>query len=88
MLHGAHHSFGHGEWDIGSISLSPSSTNLVNYLQIRLNQGNVTASNNVTNWSGTCYITPLIGAFLTDAYFSTYWIIAIFSIVYCVVSLF
>ncbi|RVW44455.1 Protein NRT1/ PTR family 8.1 [Vitis vinifera] len=39
------------------------STNLVNYLQIRLNQGNVTASNNVTNWSGTCYITPLIGAF-------------------------
>ena len=24
MLHGAHHSFGPDEWDIGSISLSPS----------------------------------------------------------------
>ncbi|XP_034693343.1 protein NRT1/ PTR FAMILY 8.1-like [Vitis riparia] len=58
------------------------STNLVNYLQIRLNQGNVTASNNVTNWSGTCYITPLIGAFLADAYFGRFWIIAIFSIIY------
>ena len=45
------------------------STNLVNYLQIRINKGNVTASNNVTNWSGNCYITPLIGAFLADAYF-------------------
>ncbi|XP_048319954.1 protein NRT1/ PTR FAMILY 8.1 [Ziziphus jujuba] len=58
------------------------STNLVNYLQDRLNQGNVTASNNVTNWSGTCYITPLIGAFLADAYLGRYWTIAGFSIVY------
>ena len=24
MLHGAHHSFGLGEWDVGPISLSPS----------------------------------------------------------------
>ena len=24
MLHGAHHSFGLGEWDIGPISLPPS----------------------------------------------------------------
>ncbi|XP_057982945.1 protein NRT1/ PTR FAMILY 8.1-like [Malania oleifera] len=59
------------------------STNLVNYLQKRLNQGNVTASNNVTNWSGTCYITPLIGAFLADAYLGRYWTIASFSVIYC-----
>ncbi|KAL5740444.1 hypothetical protein ACOSQ2_029624 [Xanthoceras sorbifolium] len=58
------------------------STNLVNYLGKRLNQGNVTASNNVTNWQGTCYATPLIGAFLADSYMGRYWIIAIFSIVY------
>ncbi|XVE62014.1 hypothetical protein DITRI_Ditri06bG0084900 [Diplodiscus trichospermus] len=57
-------------------------TNLVNYLQQRLNQGSVTASNNVTNWSGTCYITPLIGAFLADAYLGRYWTIAGFSIIY------
>nr|DAD28415.1 TPA_asm: hypothetical protein HUJ06_029883 [Nelumbo nucifera] len=58
------------------------STNLVNYLQIRLNQSNVTASNNVTNWAGTCYITPLVGAFLADAYLGRYWTIASFSIIY------
>uniref|UniRef100_A0A5B6Z0I1 Putative Peptide transporter 1 isoform 1 n=1 Tax=Davidia involucrata TaxID=16924 RepID=A0A5B6Z0I1_DAVIN len=58
------------------------STNLVNYLGERLNQGNVTASNNVTNWSGTCYITPLIGAFLADSYFGRYWTIASFSALY------
>ncbi|XVF76778.1 hypothetical protein PTKIN_Ptkin13bG0294200 [Pterospermum kingtungense] len=57
-------------------------TNLVNYLQKRLNQGNVTASNNATNWSGTCYVTPLIGAFLADAYLGRYWTIAGFSIIY------
>ncbi|KAI3474717.1 hypothetical protein Pfo_029902 [Paulownia fortunei] len=59
-------------------------TNLVNYLKIRLGQGNVTASNNVTNWSGTCYITPLIGAFLADAYFGRYWTIATFSTIYVI----
>ncbi|KAE8689739.1 Protein NRT1/ PTR FAMILY 8.3 [Hibiscus syriacus] len=62
-------------------------TNLVNYLKQRLNQGNVAASNNVTNWSGTCYISPLIGAFLADAYLGRYWTIAIFSIIYFFVRL-
>ena len=33
MLHGAHHSFGLGEWDIGPISLPPSRP-LVNALII------------------------------------------------------
>nr|VDD11037.1 unnamed protein product [Brassica rapa] len=57
-------------------------TNLVNYLESRLNQGNATAANNVTNWSGTCYITPLIGAFLADAYLGRYWTIATFVFIY------
>uniref|UniRef100_A0A7N0U3P1 Peptide transporter 1 n=1 Tax=Kalanchoe fedtschenkoi TaxID=63787 RepID=A0A7N0U3P1_KALFE len=58
------------------------STNLVIYFKERLGQHNATASKNVSNWSGTCYITPLIGAFLADAYFGRYWTIAIFSIIY------
>ncbi|KAJ9548771.1 hypothetical protein OSB04_021314 [Centaurea solstitialis] len=58
------------------------STNLVNYLQDRLNQGTVRASTNVTNWQGTCYVTPLLGAFLADAYLGRYWTIAGFSIIY------
>ncbi|XP_024965745.1 protein NRT1/ PTR FAMILY 8.2-like [Cynara cardunculus var. scolymus] len=58
------------------------STNLVNYLQDRLNQGTVRASTTVTNWQGTCYVTPLLGAFLADAYLGRYWTIAGFSIIY------
>ncbi|KAK3031384.1 hypothetical protein RJ639_036092 [Escallonia herrerae] len=57
-------------------------TNLVNYLKFQLNQSSVVAVNNVTNWSGTCYVTPLLGAFLADAYLGRYWTIAIFSIIY------
>ncbi|XP_010558361.1 PREDICTED: protein NRT1/ PTR FAMILY 8.2-like [Tarenaya hassleriana] len=57
-------------------------TNLVNYLEKNLNQGNVAAANSVTNWSGTCYATPLLGAFLADAYLGRYWTIASFVIIY------
>ncbi|KAI3988836.1 hypothetical protein MKX01_016407 [Papaver californicum] len=57
------------------------STNLVNYLQTRLNQGNAKAATNVSIWSGTCYLTPLLGAVLADA-LGRYRIIAWFSIIY------
>ncbi|XVF55127.1 hypothetical protein PTKIN_Ptkin06aG0011300 [Pterospermum kingtungense] len=57
-------------------------TNLVNYLKFQLNQRNVAAVSNVTNWSGTCYVMPLVGAFLADAYLGRYWTIASFSIIY------
>lgn len=58
------------------------SSNLVLYFKLRLRQHSTTASNNVTNWAGTCYITPLIGAFFADAYLGRYWTIACFSIIY------
>ncbi|KAL3531721.1 hypothetical protein ACH5RR_005242 [Cinchona calisaya] len=57
-------------------------TNLVNYLKYQMHQSNVAAVSNVTNWSGTCYVTPLLGAFLADAYLGRYWTIATFSIIY------
>ncbi|PPR95187.1 hypothetical protein GOBAR_AA25483 [Gossypium barbadense] len=57
-------------------------TNLVNYLKFQLNQRNVMAVSNVTNWSGKCYVMPLIGAFFADAYLGRYWTIASFSIIY------
>lgn len=60
------------------------STNLVNYMKKFLNQGNTEAANNVTNWSGTCYITPLIGAFVADAYLGRYKTISSFMIVYII----
>jgi peptide/histidine transporter 3/4 len=58
------------------------STNLVHYMKTRLGQVNSVASNNVTNWSGTCYITPLIGAFFADAYLGRFWTIASFMVIY------
>ncbi|KAL0919683.1 hypothetical protein M5K25_011796 [Dendrobium thyrsiflorum] len=58
------------------------STNLVNYMKSRLNEGNAMASKNVNNWSGTCYITPLLGAFVADAYWGRYRTIASFMVIY------
>lgn len=60
------------------------STNLVLYFKKRLHQHSATASKNVSNWSGTCYITPLIGAFIADSYLGRYWTIACFSIIYVI----
>ncbi|KAM1353175.1 hypothetical protein ACFX2H_032690 [Malus domestica] len=57
-------------------------TNLVNYLKFQLNQRNVVVVTNVTNWSGTCNVTPFLGAFLADAYLGRYRTIAAFSIIY------
>ena len=41
----------------------------------------------VTNWSGTCYIFPLLGAFIADSYLGRYNTIIIFSILYIIVRL-
>ncbi|KAF7833745.1 protein NRT1/ PTR FAMILY 8.1-like [Senna tora] len=60
------------------------STNLVLYFKNQLNEHSATASKNVSDWSGTCYITPLIGAFIADAYLGRYWTIASFSIIYVI----
>lgn len=57
-------------------------TNLVSYLTKKLHEGNVSAARNVTTWQGTCYLTPLIGAILADAFWGRYWTIAAFSTIY------
>ncbi|XP_062201001.1 protein NRT1/ PTR FAMILY 5.2-like [Phragmites australis] len=56
--------------------------NLVMYLTERLHQGTVEAANNVTNWSGTVFLTPLLGAFVADAYLGRYWTFVAGSAVY------
>lgn len=57
-------------------------TNLVSYLTKKLHEGNVSAARNVTTWQGTCYLTPLVGAVLADAFWGRYWTIAVFSTIY------
>ena len=61
-------------------------TNLVTYLTKKLHEGNVSAARNVTTWQGTCYLTPLIGAIMADAYWGRYWTIGVFSTIYFIVS--
>uniref|UniRef100_A0A0D9WUH4 Uncharacterized protein n=1 Tax=Leersia perrieri TaxID=77586 RepID=A0A0D9WUH4_9ORYZ len=58
------------------------SANLVNYMVERLHQGNAAAAASVNNWSGTCYVMPLVGAFLADAYLGRYRTIAAFMALY------
>ncbi|GLJ41763.1 hypothetical protein SUGI_0864250 [Cryptomeria japonica] len=65
-----------------SIAYCGVNINMVNYLIKCLHQGNSTAANNVTNWSGTCSITPIIGAFMAYTYWGRYWAIAVFSIIF------
>lgn len=60
------------------------STNLVTYMEDVLRQGSAKAATNVTNWSGTCYATPLLGAFLADSYLGRFWTIASFMIIYII----
>ncbi|XP_074309039.1 protein NRT1/ PTR FAMILY 8.3-like isoform X2 [Silene latifolia] len=56
--------------------------NLVSYLTQKMHEGNVSAARNVNIWTGTCSLTPLIGAFLADAYWGRYHTIAVFSLIY------
>ncbi|KAJ8429753.1 LOW QUALITY PROTEIN: hypothetical protein Cgig2_001250 [Carnegiea gigantea] len=59
--------------------------NLVNYISGKLHERNVSATRSVATWAGTCYLTPLVAAFLADSYWGRYWTIAVFSIIYFIV---
>uniref|UniRef100_A0A453SGI8 Peptide transporter PTR2 n=1 Tax=Aegilops tauschii subsp. strangulata TaxID=200361 RepID=A0A453SGI8_AEGTS len=58
------------------------SKNLVTYLTTVLHESNVDAARNVSTWVGTCFITPVLGAFLADSFWGRYSTIAIFLSVY------
>ncbi|KAL0418621.1 UNVERIFIED_CONTAM: protein NRT1/ PTR FAMILY 5.2 [Sesamum radiatum] len=57
-------------------------SNLVIYLTQQLHEGTVTSSNNVTNWVGTVWMTPLLGAYIADTYLGRYWTFIIASAIY------
>ncbi|KAL5702379.1 hypothetical protein ACHQM5_027605 [Ranunculus cassubicifolius] len=59
-------------------------SNLVLYLTNRLHEGTVTSSNNVTNWVGTVWMTPILGAYIADAHLGRYWTFVISSAMYLV----
>ncbi|KAL3812443.1 hypothetical protein ACJIZ3_013711 [Penstemon smallii] len=58
------------------------SANLVLYLTTKLHQGTVAASNNVTYWMGTIWMSPILGAYVADAYLGRYWTFIISCTIY------
>ncbi|KAL7589122.1 hypothetical protein Lser_V15G38318 [Lactuca serriola] len=60
------------------------SSNLLLYFKLELNQHSATASRNLSNWTGACYIAPLFGAFVADGYIGKYWTIATSSTLYAI----
>ncbi|XP_058001177.1 protein NRT1/ PTR FAMILY 5.2 isoform X2 [Hevea brasiliensis] len=67
------------------------SSNLVLYLTKKLHEGTVKSANNVTNWVGTIWMTPILGAYVADAHLGRYWTFVIASFIYlsgmCVLTL-
>ncbi|XVF62813.1 hypothetical protein PTKIN_Ptkin09bG0038700 [Pterospermum kingtungense] len=58
------------------------SSNLVLYLTRKFHQGTVKSANNVTNWVGTIWMTPILGAYVADAHLGRYWTFVIASVIY------
>nr|XP_010934251.1 protein NRT1/ PTR FAMILY 5.2 [Elaeis guineensis] len=57
-------------------------SNLVIYLTKKLHEGTVSSANNVTNWVGTVWMTPILGAYIADAHLGRYWTFVISSAIY------
>ncbi|KAL1206317.1 Protein NRT1/ PTR FAMILY 5.3 [Cardamine amara subsp. amara] len=57
-------------------------SNLVIFMTTKLHQGTVKSSNNVTNWVGTSWLTPILGAYVADAHLGRYFTFVISSAIY------
>ncbi|KDP21682.1 hypothetical protein JCGZ_03353 [Jatropha curcas] len=57
-------------------------SNLVNYLTTQLHEDTVSSVRNVNNWSGSVWITPILGAYIADTYMGRYWTFTVSSIFY------
>jgi hypothetical protein len=62
------------------------SSNLVLYLTTKMHQGVVVSANNVTNWVGTIWMTPIVGAYVADAHLGRYRTFMAASVIYLCVS--
>ncbi|KAL6603978.1 hypothetical protein ACP70R_044339 [Stipagrostis hirtigluma subsp. patula] len=60
------------------------SKNLATYLKTVLHESNIDAARHVSTWGGSCFFTPLIGAFLADTFWGKYWTVVIFLSVYAI----
>jgi dipeptide/tripeptide permease len=56
--------------------------NMISYLTTQLHMPLTKAANTLTNFGGTASLTPLLGAFLADAYAGRFWTLTLASIIY------
>lgn len=64
------------------------SANMITYLTQQLHLPLTKAANTITNFSGTASLTPLLGAFISDAYAGRFWTITVASILWQMVKKF
>ncbi|KAE8717838.1 Protein NRT1/ PTR FAMILY 5.1 [Hibiscus syriacus] len=57
-------------------------SNLVNYLTTQLHEDTVSSIRNVNIWSGSVWITPILGAFIADTYMGRFWTFTVSSLIY------
>jgi len=60
-------------------------SNLVVYLTNKHHEGTVESANNVSNWAGSVWMMPLVGAYVADAYLGRYWTFVVASCIYLLV---
>ncbi|XP_073284467.1 protein NRT1/ PTR FAMILY 3.1-like isoform X1 [Primulina huaijiensis] len=58
------------------------SSNMISYLTSQLHLPLTKAANTLTNFGGTAALTPLLGAFIADAFAGRFWTITIASLIY------
>ncbi|XP_062231116.1 protein NRT1/ PTR FAMILY 5.1 [Phragmites australis] len=57
-------------------------SNLVVYLTTQLREETVSSVRNVNNWTGTVWMTPIVGAYIADAFLGRFWTFTISSLIY------
>ncbi|KAE8667620.1 Protein NRT1/ PTR FAMILY 3.1 [Hibiscus syriacus] len=58
------------------------SANMISYLTTQLHMPLTKAANTLTNFGGTAGLTPLLGAFVADAYAGRFWTLTVSSVIY------
>ncbi|KAL7229260.1 hypothetical protein ACSBR2_007878 [Camellia fascicularis] len=57
-------------------------SNLVVYLTTQLHEDTVSSVRNVNNWSGSVWMTPIVGAYIADSYLGRFWTFTLSSLIY------
>lgn len=57
-------------------------SNLVVYLTTQMRQETVPSVRSVNNWTGTVWMTPIVGAYIADAYLGRFWTFTVSSLIY------